>query len=76
MITLIALPQPQGLKFQQWGALVAEQLAAFGISAPDSDEAWQTWASSLNYVPELAVIPDPAGFNDWETWACRVLETL
>lgn len=75
MIT-IALPQPQGLKFLQWGALVAEQLAEFGILAPDSEDAWKDWASALLYVPELAVVPDPNLFDDWVEWASRILETL
>jgi hypothetical protein len=72
----IALPQPQGLKFLQWGALVAEQLAEYGISSPDNEAAWKDWASALLYVPELATIPDPNSFDLWDDWASRVLETL
>lgn len=72
----IAIPRPQGLKFAAWGALVAEQLAQYGILKPTSEAAWKQWASSLLYIPELAVIPSPLGFKDWTTWASRFYETF
>jgi hypothetical protein len=74
LITSVAFPLPVGIKFAQWGSLVAEQLAEYGILAPSSEEAWQDWAAALLYVPDLASIPDPYGFDSWDIWASRLLE--
>ena len=65
------LPSPEGLKFTEWGALAAEQLAAYGVAAPYNDESWKTWVCALFYVPELAAmnIPEADGFDSWSTWA-------
>jgi hypothetical protein len=67
----ITLPEPFGLKFTEWGAIVAEQLAQYGISAPSNDDSWKTWVCALFYVPELASmnIPGGDGFDDWSLWA-------
>jgi hypothetical protein len=65
------LPQTEGLTFMEWGALVAEQLAAFGVSAPYNEDSWKTWVCALFYVPELveANIPTAEGFENWVEWA-------
>lgn len=65
------LPEPYGLKFEQWGSIVAEQLASFGVSAPLNDDTWTTWVSALHQVPELASmnIPQADGFQSWSDWA-------
>lgn len=65
------IPQTSGLKFSEWGALVAEQFAQYGVSAPYNDESWRTWACALFYVPELVAmnIPGAEGFESWTDWA-------
>lgn len=75
MISL-SIPQPQGLQFVKWGAIVAEQLAGFGIQAPASEETWQGWAASLLQEPELGLMPSPLGFNDWHDWASSFKATF
>lgn len=64
-------PDPYGLKFEQWGAVVAEQLAAYGISAPMDETGWKTWVSALFEVPQLVSmnIPRADGFDSWSAWA-------
>lgn len=68
------IPDPYGLEFRAWGALVAEQLAEQGVEAPTS-EAWQDWAASLQYAPALAAVPEPGGFPTWESWASSLVQT-
>lgn len=65
------LPEPSGLTFSQWGAVVAEQLSQYGVSAPYNDDSWKTWVCALFYVPELVAmnIPSAEGFDTWEPWA-------
>lgn len=65
------IPQTSGLKFSEWGALVAEQFAQYGVSAPYNDESWKTWVCALFYVPELVAmnIPGAEGFESWTDWA-------
>lgn len=64
-------PEPNGLKFSDWGSIVAEQLAPYGVSAPINDESWKTWVCALFYVPELVAknIPGADGFESWSDWA-------
>jgi len=72
MITGTAfLPEPAGLTFQQWGAVVAEQLAQYGVLPPYNNDSWKTWVCALFYVPELVAmsIPSAEGFDDWTPWA-------
>ena len=65
------IPRPDGLKFTEWGALVAEQFANSGVSAPYDEDSWKTWVCALFYVPELVAvnIPTADGFEDWSAWA-------
>ena len=65
------IPEPYGLKFSEWGALVAEQLAQSGVSAPLDENSWKTWVSALFEVPELVSmnIPGSDGFDSWSDWA-------
>lgn len=72
----ISIPQPQGLQFVQWGAIVAEQLAGFGIQAPANEENWQEWGSSLLHEPQLGLMPSPLGFNNWHDWASSFKATF
>lgn len=67
----VTVPEPFGLKFSEWGALAAEQLAQYGVSAPINDDSWKTWVCALFYVPELVSmnIPSGDGFEDWSQWA-------
>jgi hypothetical protein len=67
----LVIPDPSGLKFEQWGGVVAEQLAANGISAPMNEDSWKTWVCALFYVPELVDknIPTADGFLTWQEWA-------
>lgn len=55
----------------EWGALVAEELAQFGVAAPSNNDDWKSWVCALFYVPELVSmnIPSADGFKDWTEWA-------
>ncbi len=75
-MTAIVIPRPQGLKFQQWGALVAEQLAAYGIGAPADEKQWREWGASLLHEPVLGLAPSPTGFTSWEDWAQNFRDTF
>ncbi len=68
-------PDPQGLKFSQWGAMVAEQLAFEGVTAPRDELGWMDWAQGLLYAPALAVLPEPNGFHDWQSWASACVQS-
>ena len=70
--------QPRGLSFPAWGALMSEQLAAYGVSAPRTEADWKSWVCALFYVPELAAqnIPSPDGFADWRGWAVQFLNSV
>jgi len=65
------LPEPQGSEFVQWGAIVAEQLAQYGVATPYNEDSWKTWVCALFYVPELVAmnIPSAEGFERWQDWA-------
>lgn len=72
------LPEPAGMQFEQWGAVVAEQLAAYGVSAPYNSDSWKTWVCALFYVPELVAmnIPSAEGFESWEPWAAQFIGSV
>ena len=72
----LSIPQPQGIEFVPWGELVAEQLAAYGIHAPDSEDSWQEWAQRLLHEPQLGLMPLPLGFSDWRDWASSFRATF
>lgn len=74
-LTSTAFPQPEGLKFSEWGAVVAEQLAEYGVAAPLGDDSWKTWVCALFYVPELVSlnIPSGDGFDTWSDWAVQFI---
>lgn len=67
-------PSPLGMDFETWAALMAEQLADLGVSAPKTDENWVSWGQGLLNFPELVTFPDPYGFSKWDDWAVRVVE--
>ncbi len=71
-------PEPYGLKFTDWGAIIAEQLAPFGVSAPYNETSWKTWVSALHEVPELVAmnIPRADGFEDWSEWANQFIGSV
>lgn len=73
-MTSAVLPQPQGLSFTDWAALLCEAFAELGLAQPPDETAWSSWACSLLYFPELATLPSPIGFNSWREWADRVIE--
>lgn len=72
------IPEPYSLKFEAWGAIVAEQLAAYGIAAPINEDSWKTWVSALFEVPELVSmnIPKADGFDDWSAWANQFIGSV
>ena len=71
-------PTPDGLKFTEWGALVAEQLARYGVAAPLNEDGWKTWVCALFEVPELVSmnIPRPDGFESWQAWAAQFIGSV
>lgn len=77
-MTSFPIPVPYGIKFSDWGAVVAEQLAAYNISPPTDENTWKTWASSLFYVQALTSrgLPHPGDFPDWQAWAERFTEVM
>lgn len=72
------LPEPKGLSFVQWGSIVAEQLATYGIAMPYNNESWKTWVCALFYVPELVAmnIPSAESFENWEQWAVQFIGSV
>lgn len=72
------IPQPEGMKFTQWTALVAEQLAAYGVGAATDDETWKTWVCALFYIPELVAknVPTPDQYSEWPAWADLFIESV
>jgi hypothetical protein len=72
----LSIPAPQGIEFPIWGALVSEQLAAYGVQAPVSEAAWREWAQSLFHEPQLGSAPSPLGFTDWRDWASSFRATF
>lgn len=77
VLSIIA-PQPYGLTFLQWTALVTEQLARYGVSESLSEGEWKAWVCALFYVPELNAknIPSPDQFTSWQAWAERFVEAV
>ena len=71
-------PEPRGLKLAEWGAVVAEQLASSGVSAPHDENDWKAWVSALHQVPSLVSmnIPGPDGFDSWQDWAERFIGSV
>ncbi len=74
----IIAPQPYGLTFMQWTALIAEQLARYGVSESMSEGEWKAWVCALFFIPELAAknIPTPDLYRNWQTWAERFVEAV
>lgn len=72
------LPEPYTLKFVEWGALVSEQLALYGVQAPQDESSWLEWARELHSSPELSArnIPDPSAYATWQPWAQIFVEAL
>ena len=72
------LPDPSGLEFVQWGAVVAEQLATYGVAMPYNNDSWKTWVCALFYVPELVSmnIPSADHFDDWRDWANQFIGSV
>jgi hypothetical protein len=70
------IPAPQGIEFTEWGTLVAEQLAAYGVQAPANNDAWIEWGSNLLHEPQLGLAPAPQGFGDWRDWASSFRSTF
>lgn len=72
------IPQTEGLTFSEWGGLVSEQFAQYGIGAPYNDESWKTWVCALFYVPELVAmnIPSADGFDNWSDWANQFIGSV
>lgn len=68
------LPSPEGLKYQQWTSIAAEQLAAEGVADPGAEDDWREWAADLPDGASAAI--DPYGFNTWQDWAYAVIGTL
>jgi hypothetical protein len=72
------LPEPQGLEFTQWGSVVAEQLAQYGVAMPYNNDSWKTWVCALFYVPELVSmnIPSADQFDNWQDWADQFIGSV
>ena len=72
------LPAPDQLQFTEWASIAAEQLAAYGVPTPSSDEAtWQIWAANfVNVTLPGTQVADPYGFSTWQDWAHAVVGTL
>lgn len=70
----ISLPNPYyGAEFMSWGSVVAEQLAVFGVQAPQDAASWRDWAATLLNVSGLEAAPSPYGFDKWEDWAAALV---
>lgn len=71
------VPQPLGLAFDEWAAIIVEQFSNEGVpeNAPD-ETRWQEWGEKIQEVDALSDIPHPANFSTWQEWAERVVESL
>lgn len=61
---------PRGHTWDSWCALMAEQFASNQLGTVTEDR-WQDWAKGMNGIGFFVDtgIPDPRGFNDWQSWA-------
>lgn len=70
------LPSPSTLKFMEWAPVAVEQLAAYGVPEPVSEDSWRDWAATLaNGALPGTPAPDPYGFPDWQSWASALIGT-
>lgn len=71
------LPTPIGIKFTDWASVVAEQLSTYGVSVPPDEAQWRDWAAyfSSGAIPG-AVVPNPYGFDGWQSWASALIGTI
>lgn len=71
-------PDPRFISFNQWASVVSEELSQYNIVIPDSEDTWVSWALSVVEINDLAAegLPDPHGFDDWQTWAMRLTDTV
>lgn len=74
----LTIPQSFGLQFVDWGALVAEQMAEYGVAAPLNETDWKVWVCALFYVPEIASlnVPTPEPFATWQEWADMFVDSV
>jgi len=64
---------PRYMKWDQWGALMAELFAPNQLGTLPEDK-WVDWAAGMNgigYFMESGV-PDPRGFKNWQDWAAAL----
>lgn len=69
---------PRGQEFARWGALLTEELAAYNVPNPRTEDLWFDWACSLFGSPDLVSLglPDPRGFPNWQAWAEQLVQGL
>lgn len=77
-IRVANFPIPRNISFHQWASVVTEELSQYNIATPGSEDAWASWALSVFEINDLAAegLPDPHGFDNWQTWAARLTDTV
>lgn len=71
------VPQPGGLSFEEWSAVLSEQFAEYGLPEEHPTEGnWREWALRVRGVDALAEVPEPTFFEGWREWGERVVEAL
>ena len=72
------IPNPQNISFNQWGAILIEELSVYNIANVPSEDLWISWAQSVVDNPDLESqgLPRPEVFSDWRGWASRICQAL
>lgn len=76
-MSAVTLYDPRGLSFVQWASLLVEMFADQNLEYPTDNTDWKMWAYGLSgngYFTQYN-IPTPDGFNNWEDWAMRVVQS-
>lgn len=75
----IDVPDPEGLAFQEWVALLAEAAPSLVVELPAGtfpEASWKSWAVNLFYTQEFASGPNPIYYDSWVTWAVDLAAAL
>lgn len=75
----IEVPDPEGLVFQEWAALLAEAATPLIVELPAGtfpESSWKSWAVNLFFTQEFAAGPNPVYYDSWELWAVDLAAAL
>lgn len=70
---------PWGMTAKEWTDAMTTTFDFFGsLPKIEAEEAWRDWATTLMSMVSIpsVVLPDPAAYADWKTWAERFNELM